>query len=213
MKEVLQKFKELLLEENEKINLISRRADPNDVDRHIEDALTACKHFDFDDKKIIDVGSGAGFPGIPLAAACPRGQFTLLESELKKSQFLVMAIEVLGLKNVKIWRERAEVAGRTVGREGFDCAVARAVSELNTLAEYVLPLVKVDGVFLAWKGRNYSVELERAENALQELGGQVEDIKSYSLGGSQRYLLVIKKVKSTPNRFPRRVGVPKKRPL
>ena len=213
MKEVLLKFKEMLLEENEKINLISRRADATDVDRHIEDALVAGNYYNFDDKKVIDVGSGAGLPGIPLAAACPRGEFTLLESELKKSQFLAMAVEVLGLMNVKIWRERAEAAGRTVSREGFDYAVARAVSELNTLAEYALPLVKVGGTFLAWKGRNYAVELERGQNALMVLGGQLEDVKSYSLGGSQRYLLVIKKVKSTPNRFPRRIGVPKKRPL
>lgn len=214
MKRKLDRYVELLACENEKINLVSRRCTREDLERHCEDALVAARWFQFNGNDIVDVGSGGGFPGIPLAIANPSGKFTLVEADLKKSDFLRLVVRELLLENVEVVRERAETFGQCEkGREKFDVAVARAVAGLNILAEFALPLVRVGGVFIAWKGRNYAVEIEEARDALEILGGKVERVRTYVLLESERHLVEIRKVSSTPERFPRRVGVPAKRPL
>jgi len=213
-KESLNRFMDLLLSENEKTNLVSRRLTQTDLEQHVEDALAACPYQEFSGREVIDVGSGGGFPGVPLAIAFPAGRFTFVEADLKKSQFLMRVCQELNLVNTRVVRERAEVLGRDPRyREKFDVATARAVAELNVLLEYVLPLVKVGGEFIAWKGKNYPVELERAGPAMETLGGDLQEVKKYILGDGYRYLLFIKKVAATPERFPRRTGVPAKRPL
>lgn len=214
MRERFERYKCLLLEENKKINLVSRRCTVEELEMHVQDAIVAHRYWDFRGQQVVDVGSGGGFPGVPLAIACPEGMFTLVEADLKKSQFLQRAAAELGLQNVRVIRERAEVVGRDpYYRERFDFALARAVAQLNTLAEYALPLVRRGGLFLAWKGRNYEVEIEMAENALEILGGHLEEIKKYILVDSERCILAVRKVKPTLQRFPRRTGVPGKRPL
>jgi len=165
---------------------------------------------------LIDVGSGAGFPGVPLKIACPEIQLTLLEATSKKVAFLQHLIEVLKLTGVTILAVRAEDAGRQPDlRERYDVAVARAVAALPVLAEYTLPLVKVGGTFIAQKGSDSASEIEAATPALTVLGGQLDRVLPVTIPrlDAPRHLLVINKVKPTPHKYPRRPGMPAKRPI
>ncbi len=165
---------------------------------------------------LIDVGSGAGFPGVPLKIACPEIQLTLLEATSKKVAFLQHLIEVLKLTGVTILAVRAEDAGRQPDlRERYDVAVARAVAALPVLAEYTLPLVKVGGTFIAQKGSDPASEIEAATPALTVLGGQLDRVLPVTIPrlDAPRHLLVINKVKPTPHKYPRRPGMPAKRPI
>ena len=166
--------------------------------------------------KVIDVGTGAGFPGIPLKIVCPSISLTLLESTRKKVTFLEHLVEKLGLRGVSVIHGRAEDLGQDAGhREMYDWALARAVADLPALVEYLLPLVKVGGEALAQKGEKGPAEVHLAAEAVRILGGHVRRLTPVNLHGlaENRYLVVIDKVATTPKEYPRRPGVPTKRPL
>lgn len=165
---------------------------------------------------MVDVGSGAGFPGLPLKIALPNIQLTLLEATAKKTAFLQHVVELLCLNGVTVLTARAEEAGhQATHREQYDVALARAVSALPVLAEYTLPLVKVGGVVIAQKGSNPTEEIETAANALATLGGTVSQILPVEIPRLEevRHLVIIQKTEPTPQRYPRRPGMPAKRPL
>ncbi|MBL6966719.1 MAG: 16S rRNA (guanine(527)-N(7))-methyltransferase RsmG [Anaerolineales bacterium] len=166
--------------------------------------------------RVVDVGTGAGFPGLPLKILCPHIQLTLMESVEKKVRFCEHIVERLGLEGVEIVRERAEIVGQDARfREQFDWAVARAVALMPILMEYLLPLVRVGGYVLAMKGESGPAEAHSVDNALDLLGGRLQRLIPVTLPGvvEQRYLIVVDKVAATPEKYPRRVGIPVKRPL
>jgi 16S rRNA (guanine527-N7)-methyltransferase len=166
--------------------------------------------------EIIDVGSGAGFPGVPLKIAMPVLRLVLLEATGKKTEFLRSLIERLGLSDVTIINARAEEVGQDPGhREQYDLALARALAGMPALAELTLPLVRVGGLVIAQKGEDPGAEVEAAHKAIATLGGQVQEITPVLVPGLEgaRHLVVLKKVSSTPAKYPRRPGMPTKRPL
>jgi 16S rRNA (guanine527-N7)-methyltransferase len=166
--------------------------------------------------RLVDVGTGAGFPGLPLKIVCPQMQLTLVEATGKKVKFCEHMVETLKLSGVSVIKARAEEIGRDPAhREQYDWAVARAVAEMPTLAEYLLPLVRRGGRAVAQKGQDAPAETQTAEGALRRLGGELEQIVPVELPGivETRYLVVFKKVAATPPAYPRRVGVPAKTPL
>ncbi len=167
-------------------------------------------------ERIVDIGTGAGFPGIPIRIACPQVHMVLVESIGKKAQFCQHIVDELQLTNVVVIHSRAEQVGRMPEyRERFDWALARAVAKLPTLLEYLLPLVKVDGRAMAQKGDKAHVEARSARVALKVLGGELEEIIPVELPGvaETRHLVVLRKSGATPEKYPRRPGVPGKRPL
>jgi len=166
--------------------------------------------------RIIDVGSGAGFPGLPLKIVRPELKLTLLESSRKKAGFLEAVVGELGLEGVLVTGRRAEEAGRDPAHRGtYHWAVARAVAPVSVLSEYCLPFLRVRGVLVAYKGPEIGAELEQARRALEILGGAVREVLEFTLPGvdDRRSLVVIDKTAPTPERFPRRAGMPAKRPL
>lgn len=167
-------------------------------------------------EKLIDVGSGPGFPGIPLKILLPELKVTLVDSVRKKTDFCQHIIDVLNLEGIVVKRERAErLANDPLYREKFDWAVARAVAHLNELSEYLIPFVKLGGRMLAMKGESGPAEAHEASEAIKLLGGELSRVRHLTLPGvaENRYLVVVEKKASTPDRFPRRVGIPQKRPL
>lgn len=165
---------------------------------------------------MIDVGSGAGFPGLPLKIALSNIQLTLLESTAKKTAFLQHIVDTLRLTGVTVLTARAEEVGHQAAHhEQYDVAVARAVSALPVLVEYTLPLVKVGGVLIAQKGQSPTEEIEAAANALDILGGEVSQVLPVEIPGLEevRHLIIIQKIEHTPPKYPRRPGIPAKRPL
>ncbi len=167
-------------------------------------------------ERVIDVGTGAGFPGLPLKILCPQIKITLVESVTKKVNFCEHIVEKLALDDVEIVRQRAEVIGKDESfREKYDWAVARAVALMPILMEFLLPLVRVGGRVLAMKGESAPAEAHTAERAIGMLGGNLQRLIPVTLPGvvEQRYLVVVDKVATTPEKYPRRVGIPSKRPL
>lgn len=209
------KFKELLLIENEKQNLISRRSSNEEADKHIADSLAVLPFIDLKDQGIVDIGSGAGFPAMVLAIACPNSSFTLVESDLKKSNFLQEVSMTMQVDNVIVVRERVEEMGQNPScRESFDLCTSRAVASMNVMLEYGIPLLKPGGKMLLWKGINYQQEIDEAESALSLLHAKVEDIFFYTLLEERdRVIIVVKKEAATSEKYPRRIGIPSKRPL
>jgi 16S rRNA (guanine527-N7)-methyltransferase len=166
--------------------------------------------------RLVDVGTGAGFPGLPLKIVCPQIALTLVEATGKKAKFCQRVVEALRLSGVTVIKARVEELGRAPAhREQYDWAVARAVAEMPTLAEYLLPLVKRGGRMIAQKGKDAPAETQAAEGAARRLGGELEQIVPVELPGiaEERYLIVFKKVAATPPAYPRRPGVPAKTPL
>jgi 16S rRNA (guanine527-N7)-methyltransferase len=164
----------------------------------------------------LDIGAGAGFPGLPLKIVRPQMELTLLEAKKKRVRFLQHLVERLELPGVVVIRGRAEELGRQPGhREGYDLVLARAVATLPVLLEYALPLCRIGGIFLAQKGPDIREELETSQVALRVLGGQMREVRGFELPHSmgRRNLVVVEKVAPTPERYPRRPGVPAKRPL
>ncbi len=197
-----------LIEWNKKFNLTSV-TDPDEIrTKHFEDSLSLLQTIKLANESVIDVGAGAGFPGIPLKLACPDIKLTLLEATKKKVEFLKHIISILSLENVEIIWGRAEEATREK-RERFDLAVSRAVAKLNILSEYCLPFVKLGGLFVAYKEEEIEAEVEEAKKAIAILGGQIREIKKFP----PRSLVIIDKIRETPPKYPRRAGMAKKRPL
>ncbi len=206
-----------LLEWNEMFNLTAIR-DPEGVrTKHFLDSLTCLIEMrDFPPTRLIDIGTGAGFPGIPLKIVLPNLRLTLVESVSKKANFCSHIVDVLNLDHVEIATNRAEEIGQMPRhREAYDWAVARAVAALPILVEYLLPLVKIGGHVLAQKGESGPMEAHGAEKACQILGGRLKKITPVNIPGvvEQRFLIVIQKVAATPPKYPRRVGIPLKSPL
>lgn len=202
----------MLCEYNKKINLTAITEPAAAAKKHFADSLLPIKSGLFAaGTECIDIGTGAGFPGLPLAVFLPECRFTLLDSLAKKLAFCDMSVENLKLENVKTVVSRAEdlVRKSSETREYFDIAVSRAVANLTVLAEIALPFVKVGGYFIAMKSVGGKKELEDALFAIETLGGRYER----TVGDDERNLIIIKKVGNTPEKYPRRCGIPEKRPL
>ncbi|MCQ2559545.1 MAG: 16S rRNA (guanine(527)-N(7))-methyltransferase RsmG [Clostridia bacterium] len=206
-----------LQEENQKYNLTAITSEKEAASKHFLDSLVLKKYLPREKQKMIDLGSGAGFPGLPLAICCPQLQMVLADSVGKKTGFLQQVIELLKLKSrVEVVQARAEDLGRnSLYRENFDLVVARALAPLSVLLEYALPLLKVGGIFWALKGAAAQEENEGAVKAYQKLGGILEGYLEFALpeGKESRCLLKIRKVEPTPKKYPRKPGIPAKRPL
>ena len=208
---------------NEKFNLTAIKDLEGIQVKHFLDSLSLLKALrpaGADDSalrlRLIDVGTGAGFPGLPLKIMCPQLQLTLLEATGKKVRFCEYMVDKLKLTGVKVIKARAEEAGQDPAhREQYDWAVARAVAEMPALAEYLLPLVKRGGRALAQKGQDAPAETHAASGAIKRLGGELEVLIPVELPGivETRYLVVLKKIAATPPGLPRRPGVPAKEPL
>jgi len=208
-------YKEMLKEWNKKIN-ITAITDDEEIDiKHFLDSLTLSKYFS-GNKKAIDVGTGGGFPGLPLKIYNNKLDITLLDSLNKRIKFLDEVIDALRLNNVETIHGRAEELSRSIKyREKFDICVSRAVASLDTLSEYCLPFVKVGGYFISMKGSNVDEELKEAENGIKILGGKVvkKELMTIPKSDIVHALIIIEKVKETPTKYPRAGGKPKNKPL
>ena len=213
----LARYEQELVDWNSRVNLTAIHSSQEIRTKHFLDSLTCLLAFrDIPPERLIDVGTGAGFPGIPLKILYPKMQLTLLESVGKKVDFCHHIVRTLNLTNVEVVQDRAEVLGQSPAhREKYDWAVARAVAILPVLAEYLLPLVRVGGGMLAMKGESGPAEAHAAEHAMRVLGGHLRQLVPVTLPGvvEERYLVVVDKVAATPNSYPRRVGQPAKKPL
>ncbi len=209
-------YGDLLREWNEKINLTAITKEEEVIVKHFADSLSLQPYLPTDKAfSLIDVGTGAGFPGIPLKIVNPSMQLTLLDSLDKRIQFLKTVLASWGADGYTCLHSRAEDAGKNpLYREQFDVCTARAVAKLPVLLEYCLPFVKVGGMFLAMKGSDLE-ELKDAGNALKLLGGEIMDCKTFKLYGGemQRTIVLVKKVRQTSTKFPRKAGKPTKEPL
>lgn len=214
MVEKLWKFKEIVLEKNKVLNLTGITEEKDFILKHLIDSLSVLPHMPENTKNLIDIGTGAGFPGVPIKIAVPKLNITLLDSAKKKVLFLKEAIKTLELENIKAYAERAEdFAQDKSHRERFDVAISRAVALLPVLAEYSLPFVKVGGIFIAQKSQSKE-ELKSAENAIKILGGKIKEIIPIKIENlPERSLIIIEKISRTPNEFPRKPGVASKEPL
>ena len=207
-----QTYYERLVEKNQVMNLTAITDYEEVLVKHFEDSLMLLR-YDRDFETLIDVGTGAGFPGLPLAIMKPDAKVLLLDSLQKRIGFLGEVIAGIGLENTMTEHNRAE-DGAKAHREAFDRAVSRAVANLSTLSEYCLPFVKVGGYFIAYKSGNVEAEVKDAANAVRILGGTVERIETYSLSnGDPRSLVFIRKIAPTPKKYPRKAGTPQKTPL
>ena len=215
MEEIYKSLTEYILEWNEKINVTAIR-DPNEFyEKNIRDSLEVMNIPQFmKGKRILDLGTGGGFPGLPLAIACPDKEFYLLDSVAKKLKVVSAAAEEFHLDNVDVLNMRAEdMAKWPAYRETFDAVVSRAVANMSTLSEYCLPFVKKDGYFIAYKTEDAREEIEAAKKAISILGGKIEDIVPDSIEGSGHLFVIVRKIKTTPPKFPRKAGLPSKDPL
>ena len=214
------RFLELLVQWNQKINLTSLKTPKEIISKHFLDSISCIKainkYINIEGISIIDIGTGAGFPGVPIKIVCPSISLSLLEARKKKTMFLKKIREEMSFRQVKILNGRAEAFGKCPDyREKYDIAISRAVAPLSILCEYCLPLVRVGGLFIAQKGRSYNKETNKALKAVQLLGGELIGVENVLIPfiNQKRYLLVIKKIKDTPLEYPRKVGLPQKRPL
>lgn len=210
-------YLDFLQQKSQEMNLTAIQDSEEIVIKHFLDSLTSLKALRLEPGvKLIDIGTGAGFPGVPLKIFFPELELTLLDSLKKRIGFLQELGDKLGLEGIEFIHGRAEDLGqRSIYRENYDYVVSRAVAELGVLAEYCLPLVKLGGYFLALKGPLAGEELTRGKDALKILGGEVEKIITFNLPlrEDKRNLVLIKKNKTTPKQYPRKAGTPQKKPL
>ena len=210
-------YYQLLIEWNQKMNLTAITEPAEVAVKHMVDSLSAfAEELFFAGASVADVGTGAGFPGVPLKLFRPDLQLTLIDSLQKRLNFLMAVIEATRMEAVQTLHYRAEEAGQKKElREAFDFVTSRAVARLPVLCELCLPLVKIGGYFVALKGAQYEDELLEAERALRVLGAEVAQVKQVRLPGLEdvRAVIYLKKVKATPAAYPRRAGLPEKKPL
>jgi len=217
--EQFDQYYELLVEWNSFMNLTGITDYEEVLLKHYVDSLVLNIEeigHNNDNISLIDVGTGAGFPGLPLKIAHPQLNVVLLDSLNKRVKFLNQVIEDLGLEGIQAIHSRAEDGGRNKNlREQFDISVSRAVANLSTLSEYNLPFVKVGGYFVAYKSGDVDDEVKNAANAVKQLGGVIEKVDKFKLPYSdiERSLVFIKKIKNTPGRYPRKAGLPGKEPI
>ena len=211
------KYYELLVEWNEFMNLTAITEYEDVMKKHFVDSLSLIKAYDVSKSStVIDVGTGAGFPGLALKIAYPNLKVTLLDSLNKRMNFLNYVIEQLGLENVETVHGRAEDFAKPGKlREKFDVCVSRAVANLTSLSEYCLPFIKMGGKFISYKSEKMNEEMENAKKAISVLGGKYDRCEEFLLPESDifRNLVVIKKVKETPKKYPRKAGLPTKEPI
>lgn len=212
-----QHYYELLVGWNQKMNLTAITDKKEVYLKHFFDSLALLKGQTWSEvKRLCDVGAGAGFPSLPLKIIYPHLEISIVDSLNKRIQFLTVLCAELGLENVHLYHERAEIFGQLAEqRESYDVVTARAVARLNVLAELCLPLVKVGGDFIALKASQGREELAEAQTALNLLGAQVQAVESFTLPNTEdrRQLFVLHKEKATPQKYPRRPGIPNKKPL
>ena len=222
MSEILYDFYKLLIEKNHVVNLTAITEFKDVVIKHFADSLSVHSFISYDKvnedevKKVIDVGTGAGFPGIPLAIFYPELAFTLIDSVNKKLDFIQTSCDLLDISNVTVLHIRAEeLAHKDPYREEYDICVSRAVSNLSSLSECCLPFLKMGGTFIAYKAANTDEEIEQAKNAITLNGGALQGIEAYTLpdNNAQRRFVLIRKESPAPEKYPRKPGIPFKRPL
>ena len=211
------KYRDLLKEWNQKINITSIEDDEDIYVKHFLDSVLLVNEDNYNEEKsIIDVGTGGGFPGLPLKIVNNNYKVTLLDSLRKRIDFLTIVANELLLDDVKFIHGRAEDFGQNKDyREKFDICVSRAVAPLNVLSEYCLPFVKKGGYFAAYKSENISSEIENSEKAVRKLGGIVKEIREINLPGTDiiRKIIIIEKTEATDKKYPRKAGKPSKEPL
>lgn len=208
-------YMNLLIEWNNRINLTAITEPREIILKHFVDSMTILEEIG-DSSKIIDVGTGAGFPGIPLKIANDSLEIVLLDSLNKRINFLNEVIQILELKKISSIHFRVEEVGQNVNyREKFDVVTSRAVASLNILAEYMLPLIKVGGKCICMKGSEIEREIENSKKAIDILGGKIEKVENFNLANTdiKRNVVVIKKIKETPKKYPRKPGIPSKEPI
>ena len=205
-------FGAAMVKQNEVMNLTAITEDTQVAKLHLLDSLTVLAAADLKGKKLIDVGCGAGFPGVPLAIACPEAKITLLDSLAKRMNWLETVLPQLGITNAHCVTARAEEAV-TKCRETYDYATSRAVARLNILLELTAPYVRVGGAVLAMKGSAAREELAEAKNAIAKLGLKLEEIRDFTIDGATHSVIVLRKVHPTPPQFPRRYSKIKQSPL
>ena len=209
------RYYELLVETNKVMNLTAITEPEEVAVKHMVDSLLAYED-GMQGKTLVDVGTGAGFPGVPLKIYCPSLRVTLVDSLGKRLRFLQQVIDELGLKGIRCEHLRAEDAGRSKKhREQYDYVTARAVARLSVLSEYCLPLAKKGGQFIALKGSRFAEEIEEGEEAVKILGGKIISAEPVKLPGLDdgRAIIKIAKIKATPAQYPRKAGTPEKQPL
>ncbi|RLL41741.1 16S rRNA (guanine(527)-N(7))-methyltransferase RsmG [Oceanobacillus piezotolerans] len=210
-------YYKLLVEWNEKINLTAITDKEEVYLKHFYDSITAAFYYDFSNEwELCDVGAGAGFPSIPLKICFPQLKVTIVDSLQKRIGFLNHLAAELGLENVAFYHDRAENFGKnTETREKFDIVTARAVARMSVLSELCLPITKKNGMFIAMKGAQASEELNNAKQAIELLGGELQDSFSFTLPkeDSERHIILISKKRKTPKKYPRKAGVPNKTPI
>lgn len=214
-KKFLFDFMKFLLEKNKIMNLTAITDEREIILKHFIDSVII-KDYIENNERIIDVGTGAGFPGIPLKIVKENNEFVLLDSLNKRINFINEVIERLELKNIIAIHSRAEEAGKNkIYREMFDVVISRAVSKLNVLAEYMLPFLKVGGRCICLKGPNIDEELEEAKKAIKMLGGKIEKVEKMCLPETDisRTVVIIRKINETPKQYPRKAGTPSNKPL
>lgn len=209
------KYKEMVIEWNEKINLTAITDEKEFLIKHFIDSITTNKYIEAE-KSIIDVGTGAGFPGIPLKILNKDNKIVLFDSLNKRLKVLEDIISKVELKNVETLHGRAEETFRNKEhREKYDIATSRAVAALNVLVELMLPAVKVGGICICMKGNNAEEEIKEAQKAIKELGGEISKVEKIILPelNMERNIIIIKKIKQTPNKYPRKPGTPQREPI
>lgn len=218
MSNQFEKYYELLIDWNQRMNLTTITDRDEVVQKHFIDSVLLLTKYDkteFENKNIIDVGTGAGFPGIPLAIMLPQTNFVLIDSLDKRITFLKTVLDELGLSNVTLYHGRAEDFGKdTSFREQFDYCVSRAVAPLPILLEYCSPFIKVDGSLLLYKSIKTDQEVDESKHALDELNCKIGEICTLSDDEDyKRYIIEIHKINEIPTKYPRKAGKPKKNPL